>query len=94
MRLNELQLNRLSERVGQDVRTPAGATALSIDIGSRTGHTLSVNTIKRLVGVLPEEVNPTRSTLNIIADKVFRDEKPLGAYRAADGAGITRLNIL
>ena len=183
MRLNELQLNRLSERVGQDVRTPAGATALSIDIGSRTGHPLSVNTIKRLVGVLPGEVNPTRSTLNIlanylgypdwdileedtamegsgfgksnvfiemsdveedaeveicwrpgrrillrhdgcgqytvlesensklrpgdllslsqlaigfpfIADKVFRDEKPLGTYRAADGAGITSLNIL
>ncbi len=29
-----------------------------------------------------------------IADKVFRNEKPLGCYRAADGAGITRFNIL
>ncbi|MBD5278179.1 MAG: hypothetical protein HDS32_02980 [Bacteroides sp.] len=183
MRLNDLQLDHLSMKVKEDVRTPAGATALSIDIGSKTGKKLSVNTIKRLVGVLPEEVNPTRTTLNIIAnylgypdwdlleedtamegsgfgksnifiemsdveedaevevcwrpdrrilmrhdgcgqytvlksensklspgdllslsqlaigfpfiaDKVFRDEKPLGCYRAADGAGIISLNIL
>lgn len=183
MRLNKLQLDRLSEMIRQDVRTPAGASYLWLDIKSKTGVLLGLNTVKRLVGVIPSDVSPRKTTLNVlanylgypswdlleedtamegssfgrkdifiemsdleedtvvevcwkpdrrilirhdgngqysvlksensklrpddilslsqlaigfpfIADKVFREGKPLGCYRAADGAGITRFNII
>ncbi len=183
MILNKRQLEKLSEKIHQDVTTPAGASVLALDIEDKTGTPLGLNTIKRLVGVLPADNTPRRTTLNIIAnylgypdwnrlvedtemqgsgfgngnifiemsdledetiveicwrpdrrllirhdgngqyevlesengklipgdllslsqlavgfpfiaDKVFRNEKPLGCYRAADGAGITRFNIL
>ena len=182
MKLNALQIERLSEMIGQDVTTPAGASVLSLDIELKTGVALGLNTVKRLVGVLPSDVVPRRTTLNtvanylgypdwslmekdsamrssgfgrndlfidmsglenrveveicwkpdrrilirhdgsgrytvmesdnaklrpgdrlslsqlaigfpFIADSVFREERPLGAYRAADGAGISRLDI-
>ena len=183
MTLNSLQLEKLSEKIRQDVTTPSGASYLCLDIESKTGVALGLNTVKRLVGVIPSDVYPRKTTLNIlanylgypswdileedtamegsgfgrkdifiemseleedtvvevcwkpdrrilirhdgngqysvlksensklrsgdllslsqlaigfpfIADKVFRDQKPLGCYRAADGAGITRLNII
>ncbi len=183
MTLNRLQLERLSEKINQDVTTPGGASVLALDILDKTGALLGLNTIKRLVGVLPSDSTPRSTTLNIIAnylgyaswdslqedtemrgsgfgesnifiemsdleedtmveiwwkpdrrllirhdgngqyevvesekgkllpgdllslsqlaigfpfiaDKVFRQEKPLGSYRAADGSGITRFNIL
>ncbi len=183
MKLNKRLLRKLSQKIHQDVTTPAGASVLTLDIEEKTGTHLGLNTIKRLVGVLPSESTPRRTTLNILAnylgypdwellkidtemqssgfgngnvfiemsdlqkgatveicwrpgrrllirhdgngqyevlesengkllpgdllslshlaigfpfmaDKVFRDEKPLGCYRAADGAGIISFNIL
>ncbi|MDE7345998.1 MAG: hypothetical protein K2N48_04555 [Muribaculaceae bacterium] len=183
MILNSLQLEKLSEKIGQDVTTPAGASYLCLDIKSKINEDLGLNTVKRLVGVLPSDSEPRKTTLNIIAnylgypswdilqedttiegsafgkkdifmkmsdledmtvveicwkpgreilirhdgdgqytvlksknsklfpgdiltlsqlaigfpfiaDKVFREGKSLGCYRAADGAGITRLNII
>ena len=182
MTLNSLQLEKLSEKIGEDVTTPAGASVLCLDL-EKKGILMGLNTVKRLVGVLPSDVSPRKTTLNIIAnylgypswdtmqedtamegsdfgkkdifiemsdleegaevevcwkpdrrilirhdgngqytvfksenskllsgdiislsklaigfpfiaDKVFRADKPLGSYRAADGAGITRLNII
>ena len=184
MKLNKHLLEELSAKIGQDVTTPTGASVLQLDIESVTGETLSLNTVRRLVGVIPsEKLTPRRTTLNIIAnyigypdwemleedtnvngsgfsenkpfiemsdleedtvveicwkpnrrlvirhdgngqyeveksencklipgdllslsqlaigfpfvaDKVFRDERPLGCYQAAHGAGIIRFNIL
>lgn len=183
MILNSLQIERLSEKIGQDVTTPAGASYLCLDIESKTGISLGLNTVKRLVGVIPSDGSPRKTTLNVLANylgypswdlleedtemegsvfgrkdifiemsdlekntvveicwkpdrrilirhdgtgqytvmksensklrpgdilslsqlaigfpflanKVFRAEKPLGSYRAADGAGITRFNII
>ncbi|MDE7350099.1 MAG: hypothetical protein K2N25_03450 [Muribaculaceae bacterium] len=182
MTLNSLLLEKLSEKAGEDVTTPAGASVLCLDIETKTGVLLGLNTVKRLVGVLPSDGTPRLTTLNVIAnylgyptwdllaedtdmrgsgfgrkdifiemsdleedvevevfwrpgrrilirhdgngqytvlksenskllkgdilslsqlaigfpfiaDKVFRNEKPLGSYRAADGAGINRLII-
>lgn len=174
----------LSAKVGEDVTTPAGATRLRFEIWSKVGMLFGVNTIKRLVGVLPSDSEPRRTTLNaianylgyvdwnllmfdtnnkhssgfrtsrpvvdmtkvssgaeveicwkpnrrivirhdgngqytvkisencklqpgdllsiwelrlgtpFIADKVFRNEQPLGCYTAADGAGIMLFNVL
>lgn len=183
MTLNSLQLEKLSEKIGQEVTTPAGASFLCLDIESKTGIALGLNTVKRLVGVISSDVSPRKTTLNVlanylgypswdlleedtamegsdfgrkdifiemsdfeegtevevcwkpdrrviihhkgngqytviksensklhpgdllslsqlaigfpfIADKVFRNENSLGSYRAADGAGITRFNII
>ena len=183
MKLNSLQLQKLSEKIGEDVTTPAGASVLCLDIKSKMKEDLGLNTVKRLVGVLPSDSEPRKTTLNIIAnylgypswdllqedtaiegsdfgkkdifiemsgldkgaevevcwkpdrrilirhegngkyavvtsensklrpgdllflsqlamgfpfiaDKVFRADKSLGCYRAADGAGITRFDII
>lgn len=183
MKLNKLQLEKLSEKIGEDVTTPYGASLMAQYVKDTTGISLGVNTMKRLVGVIPSVSVPRKTTLNIIAnslgyptwdllevdtnmegsgfgrkdifvemseleegtkveicwnpkrrilihhdgngqyeviksekskllpgdllslsqlaigfpfiaDKVFRNEKPLGCYRAADGVGITRLHFI
>lgn len=68
MILNPLQLEKLSEKIGQDVTTPAGATILQLDIESVTGARLGLNTVKRLVGVLSDDdMMPRPTTLNTLA---------------------------
>lgn len=68
MILNSLQIERLSEKIGQDVTTPAGASYLCLDIESKTKVALGLNTVKRLVGVIPSDVTPRKTTLNVIAN--------------------------
>ena len=68
MRFNSLVLERLSDKIGQDVATPAGATVLQLDIESVTGVRLGLNTVKRLVGVISDDKMPRLSTLNVIAN--------------------------
>ena len=71
MILNRLILEKLSEKIGQDVTTPAGASVLQLDIESVTGESLSLNTVRRLVGVIQsEKLTPRRTTLNIIANYI------------------------
>lgn len=183
MILNSLQLEKLSEKIGKDVTTPTGASILCLDIESKTGIALGLNTVKRLLGVITSDATPRKTTLNVIAhylgypnwdileedsamegsgfggkdifiemsefevntmveicwkpdrkillrhdgdgqysvvksensklhpgdrlslsqlavgfpfiaEKVLRNEKPLGSYHAADGAGISRFNII
>ena len=68
MKLNKHLLEELSAKIGQDVTTPTGASVLQLDIESVTGETLSLNTVKRLVGVLQSDsITPRITTLNIIA---------------------------
>ena len=71
MILNRLILEKLSEKIGQDVTTPAGASVLQLDIESVTGESLSLNTVRRLVGVIQsEKLTPRRTTLNLIANYI------------------------
>lgn len=67
MKLNSIVIDMLSEKCGCDVSTPAGATALAIDIESKTGERLAPNTLKRLVGVIDYPNAPRITTLDIIA---------------------------
>ncbi len=67
MHLSPSVINQLSKRAGCDVTSTAGAAALRHDIESVTGERLSVNTIKRLTGVLPYDNTPRVSTLDIVA---------------------------
>ncbi|MDE6786805.1 MAG: hypothetical protein K2J46_07195, partial [Muribaculaceae bacterium] len=68
MKLTGECINKLSEKLGVDVSTPAGATWLQLDIETATGERLGLNTVKRLVGVLSSDAKPRVSTIKIISD--------------------------
>ena len=68
MKLTGECINKLSEKLGVDVSTPAGATWLQLDIETATGERLGLNTVKRLVGVLSSDAQPRISTIKIISD--------------------------
>ena len=53
-------------RLGESVRTAAGCELLRNDIEARTGERLSINTIKRIVGVIQYEGKQRLTTLNIL----------------------------
>ena len=67
MKLNQAIIDLLSEKAGKDVATSCGADYLRNDIEAVTGEALSLNTVKRLVGILPYESIPRPVTLNIIS---------------------------
>lgn len=67
MVLNRKIITLLSRTAGYDVATPAGAEKLSHDILSSTGERISVNSLKRLTGVIEYEGKPRETTLDIIA---------------------------
>ncbi len=63
--LKTIQL--LKDRCGHDVRTPADIAGLALDIESKTGEHIGVNTIKRLLGLIDDERSPRISTLDVVA---------------------------
>lgn len=67
MKLNQTVIDLLSKRAGKDVATSYGADYLRNDIEAATGESLSLNTVKRLVGLLPYDSKPRLITLNIIS---------------------------
>lgn len=67
MVLNSVILNALSNKSGYDVTTPAGCTNLHLDMLETIKEAPSVNTLKRLTGVLPYKGKSTRYTLDLIA---------------------------
>lgn len=67
MKLNGIVIKMLSEKAKIDVTTKAGAEFLRNDIESVTGEALSLNTIKRLTGILAYNSDPREITLDIIA---------------------------
>lgn len=67
MKLKEALIKLLNEKVGYDVATVAGARKLRDEIERDTREMLSVNTIKRLFGLLPYTNEPRESTLDIFA---------------------------
>lgn len=97
--MREAIINLLSKKAGRDVRTPYGSDWLCQDIIATTGERISVNTVKRLTGVLTTGPDSSRihargTTLEIIARYLgFADFRTLqqsleGAsshFRQADG---------
>lgn len=68
MKLQKVIIKMLCQRAGCDVTTPTGAVSLFYAIKeSCPKDPLSINTIKRLVGILPYSGKPRVSTLDIIA---------------------------
>ena len=57
----------VEEAIGRRMQTPKDFDLLSERIYARTGEMVSRNTLRRLWGTLPEEREPRRSTLSILA---------------------------
>lgn len=81
----------LSAKAGYDVTTPHGAERLQKDIQKLTGELLSVNTIKRLTGVIAYDSTPRLSTLEILAR--YLGFPTLEALRSASGGKISGFNL-
>lgn len=83
--MQKVLIDLLSVKAGRDVATPAGSEWLTRDIEAVTGERVSVNTVKRITGVLGGSgLHARRSTLDIIArylgfDDWNRLENSLGA---------------
>lgn len=58
---------RLKGKCGIDLREPADAERLVLDIEKTTGEHIGVNTMKRLLGMIDDEREPRVSTLDIVA---------------------------
>lgn len=67
MKLPGIVIKMLSDNAKINVGTTAGAEFLRNDIEARTGEALSLNTVKRLVGILPYNSSPREVTLDIMA---------------------------
>ncbi|MCH5223227.1 MAG: hypothetical protein J1E82_04235 [Muribaculaceae bacterium] len=67
MKLQTIIIKLLSEKANIDVTTKTGAEFLRNDIEAKTGEALSLNTVKRLVGILPYESSPREVTRDILA---------------------------
>ena len=58
---------RLKGKCGIDLREPADAERLVLDIEKTTGEHIGVNTMKRMLGMIDDEREPRLSTLDIVA---------------------------
>lgn len=67
MSLNPELLKLLSAKAGYDVTTPGGANILCYDIMKKTGEPLSLNTVKRITGVLEYEGKHRLDVLDLVA---------------------------
>lgn len=57
----------LAEQCRQPLSLPAHCSTLALDIESKTGEHVGLNTIKRLLGFISDERQPRATTLNILA---------------------------
>ena len=67
MRLPQIVIKKIEQRLGAAVTTPSGSAVLRHDIESVTGVSLSLNTVKRLTGVIEYRGEPRPDTLVIVA---------------------------
>lgn len=67
MKLSPNIKHLLSEHCCRELTTPNDCTVLALDIESKTGEHIGINTIKRLLGFIDDERESRTTTLNIIA---------------------------
>lgn len=69
--------NKLCAAFGHELRYPSDFEALALDITEHTGTGVSVNTLKRLFGLIGPEVQPRRATLDTLARYLGVGDWPL-----------------
>ena len=57
----------IEKQFGKDIRYPSDAEALSYDIQKKTNESLSVNTLKRLLGMVEDVNRPRLFTLDVVS---------------------------
>lgn len=67
MKLSPYVKTLLEQKSGRGLRLSADCEYLALDIESKTGEHIGVNTLKRLLGFIDDEREPRISTLDIIA---------------------------
>ena len=67
MILSTLIRQEFERAFGAPLRYPSDFEGLSMEIGRKAGEPVSVNTLKRLFGVIGPEVEPRAATLDILA---------------------------
>ncbi len=58
---------QLRRKSGLKLETPAEVEQLALDIESKTGEHLGVNTLKRMLGLAEDDREPRQTTLQVIA---------------------------
>ena len=89
MILNPVIQQRLATAFGHELRYPSDFEALAMDIAERTGQGFSVNTLKRLCGLIGPEVQPRRATLDTLARYLGASDWPMllaGISKAGNSA--------
>lgn len=77
MILNPVIQQKLAAAFGHELRYPSDFEALAMDIAERTGQGFSVNTLKRLCGLIGPEVQPRRATLDTLAQYLDAADWPM-----------------
>lgn len=67
MKLSKEIINKILNKAGLTMGTPALGSRLSEIIQAETGERLGVNTVKRLIGIYEDGSNPRRFTLEVVA---------------------------
>ena len=67
MKFSPYIISLLQQKSKREFRLSADCEYLALDIESKTGEHIGVNTIKRLMGMIDDEREPRLSTLDIIA---------------------------
>lgn len=67
MKLSPAIIELLGKQCGREIATPADCSVLALDIETKIGEHVGINTIKRLLGFINDEREPRITTLNIIA---------------------------
>lgn len=81
---NDLR-KRIEEAYGQEIRYPLDCDGLSFEIQRRTGQHLSASTLKRMFGLVGQQVKPRVATMDIIA--MFLGYKSMKDMESQAGEG-------
>ena len=65
--ISPLVISLLNKKTGKDVTTPSGASYLRDEIVRTTKTYVALNTVKRLLGILPYKFTPRSDTLDLFA---------------------------
>ncbi|MBQ0115679.1 MAG: hypothetical protein KBT10_07400 [Bacteroidales bacterium] len=67
MKLSQEIINKILDKAGVTMGTPALGSRLSEIIQAETGERLGVNTVNRLMGIYEDGSNPRRFTLEVVS---------------------------
>lgn len=95
MALDNTVIRLLELKTGYPVDTPSGAEQLTVAIEKETGRMISLNTVKRLTGVLEYDGQPRQYTLDLIARFLgFESWRRLDEYIRSGSSAFNASGIL